>query len=76
MIFDDTELKKQLDHISNDKVKIFWKSILVIEGKHFDDKNLTDDATFPKSLIQHEKSIIIPKNDFHVTQSNAYGKLQ
>ena len=29
--FDETEMKKQSDHTSNDKVKLFYKNIVVIE---------------------------------------------
>ena len=55
-IFDDTQLKKQSDHRSNNKVKLFCEIIVVIEEEWFDDMNLTDGATYLKALIKHAKN--------------------
>ena len=47
---------KQSDHTSNDKVKLFHESIVVIKEEWFDDMNLTVDATFPMALIKRTKT--------------------
>ena len=64
------------DHRSNYKVKLFCKNIVVIEEEFFSDMNLTDGATFAKTLIKRAKSIINQKSISHVTQSNVYAKFQ
>ena len=53
--FDYTEYLEKSNHTSNDKAKLFRKSIVVIEEEWFDDTNLTNSATFPTDLIKCEK---------------------
>ena len=48
MNFDETDMKRKLDHSSNDKVKLFHGSIVFIEEEWFADMNLTDGSTFIK----------------------------
>ena len=56
--FDETEMKKKSDHSSDNKNKIFCKTIVVIEEEWFDGMNLTYGATFLMSLIKRAKSRI------------------
>ena len=69
-------IEKQSDHTSNDKVRLFRENIVVIEEEWFVDMNLTDGATFLAALIKSSKSRINQKINFHVAQSDAYGKLK
>ena len=52
---------KKSDHTSNDKVKTFCKSIVVVEEEWFDDINLSDGATFLTDLIKDAKNIVNQK---------------
>ena len=76
MNFDETESKRKSDHTSDNEVKIFCETSVVIEEEWFDDMNLTDHATFPIALIKHAKNLESTKiMIIHVTQSNTYAKL-
>ena len=55
-LLDEEDKPYSSHHSSNKKVKLFRENILVIGGKWYDDKNLTDDATFPTALIKPAKS--------------------
>ena len=74
--FYETEMKSKSDHTSDHNVQLFSKNIVVIEEEWFADTNLTDGAIFPTALIKRAKSRINQKLIFHVTQSDAYAKLQ
>ena len=62
--FDDTELKKQSENTSNDKVKYFCETVVVLEEEWFDDITLTESATFPVALIKREKTRVNQKIKF------------
>ena len=69
-------MKSKSDHSSNNKVELSWKNIVVVEEEWFSDMDLTDGATFPMSLIKRTKYRFNRKFNFHMTQSDAYGKFQ
>ena len=75
MNFYETELEIKSDHTSNNKLKWFCENIVVIEEEWFAYITLTDGATFLVALIKFAKSKIKNKK-LHVTQSDAYTKLQ
>ena len=47
--------KKQPDHTSNNKVKLFCENIVLSEEEYFDDTSLTDGATYLTALIKISK---------------------
>ena len=59
--FYDTELKKQSDNTSNDRVLKTRKTVVIIEEDWFGDMKLTDGATFPTALIKRAKLIFNQK---------------
>ena len=48
-------MKRKSDHPSNDKVKIFFKNIVIIEEEWFTDMNLTDVSKISTAPIKREK---------------------
>ena len=54
-------MKSKPDHSSDDKVKLFWVNIVVIEEEWFSDIDLTGGATFPTSPIKRRNPYSIKK---------------
>ena len=71
-----TEIKEKSYHTSNDKVKSFYEKHVVVEEEWFSFMNLTGDSTVQLALTKRAKSKLNLKFISHVTQNDAYAKLQ